>query len=395
MDQGINKYVKTKKKEFLNVANKNTSKEIKYDFILQADNNKLNNNLDIHLIALSYTGGNHYIRDDYSIHYDIDNNKYMNLSDYFINQESFKRIDDLVYYELKNNEKFKQDNLSEILIRRGISPNNSNYKHFLFKNNGLEISFPPEQISSWSSGEIKVLIPYEELNDLLKEKYRGKVENSKKETIIPKIRSLSQFKDKKLVAFTFDDGPNTKTTNLLLDNLDKYNAKVTFFVLGSRVDMHKEVLKRAYLEGNQIGSHTYNHKNLNLLDNDEIRKEIDNTNELIKEVIGVYPSILRPPYGNINKKVQKEVKMPSILWSVDTLDWKYRDREKVKKTILENVHDGDIILLHDLYKTSIEGALDAMEELYKEGYRFVTIQELAFLKDIELNNNIYNKFINN
>ena len=168
--------------------------------------------------------------------------------------------------------------------------------------------------------------------------------------------------------------------------MDKYDARVTFFVLGSRIDSHSDILKRAFLQGNQIGSHTYSHKNLLLINRDSVLREINYTNEKIKEVIGEYPKLIRPPYGNTSIEIKSLSNLSTILWNVDTLDWKYRDKNKVCEEILKSARDGSIILLHDLYQSSVEGALMAMEKLQKEGYAFVTISEMASLKNIELNN---------
>ena len=198
-------------------------------------------------------------------------------------------------------------------------------------------------------------------------------------------RDINKFKNKKLIAFTFDDGPNFETTNKLLDNLDKYNARVTFFVVGNRVKTYEDTLKRAYDMGNLIGSHTYNHKNLFELDDNQIVDEIKKTNNVIKEVTGSNTLYLRPPYGNTNKNIKNLANMYNILWDLDTEDWKYKDKNKIAKYIIDNAHDGGIILLHDLYETSIDGALLAMEELSKNGYAFVTIEEMATLKGITLN----------
>ena len=203
--------------------------------------------------------------------------------------------------------------------------------------------------------------------------------------MIPQIRDLTKYKDKKLIAFTFDDGPNTSTTNLLLDSLDQYDARVTFFVLGNRIDSNQEVLKKAFLQGNQIGSHTYNHKNLFVLKQEDILKEINDTNEKIKEVIGEYPTLIRPPYGNTNQKIKQLSNLYTILWDIGTLDWKYKNAEKICEEIIKNAYDGAIVLLHDIYESSVRGALMTMEQLSKEGYAFVNIEEMAALKNKDLN----------
>ena len=191
------------------------------------------------------------------------------------------------------------------------------------------------------------------------------------------------MKGKKLLAFTFDDGPSDGPTNKLLDNLDKYDARVTFFVLGSRVNTYSNTLKRAYEMGNQIGSHTYSHLNLFKLGDYDIMKEINSTNDAIESIIGIRPNKLRAPYGNTNAHIKELSNMYTILWDVDTEDWKYKDAEKIKENIVNHAHDGAIILLHDIYNTSVEGALLAMEEL-KDEYAFVTIDEMIELKGITL-----------
>lgn len=136
--------------------------------------------------------------------------------------------------------------------------------------------------------------------------------------------------------------------------------------------------------GNQIGSHTYNHKNLFKLNNEQMIEEIQTTNNEIKNIIGVEPTILRPPYGNVNSEIRNITNMYTILWDLDTEDWKDKNAERITQYILDNVHDGAIILLHDLYETSIDGTLKAMEILEQEDYAFVTIDEMVELKQIEM-----------
>ena len=150
------------------------------------------------------------------------------------------------------------------------------------------------------------------------------------------------------------------------------------------MDNNKDVLKRAYLQGNDIGSHTYNHRNLNLLSDEGIIDEIKKTNDKIKEVIGVSPTLLRPPYGNLTSHGKELANMHVILWNIDPLDWKYKNKNRVANEIIEHAHDGAIVLVHDIYKSSVDGALLAMEELEKEGYAFVTITEMAQLRGIDL-----------
>lgn len=379
-------YIDKQRQEFMNVIKESENIQIssKYDFNLNVTSSERNNITYVNILTYSYTGGAHYIRDDYSLYWDDDTKEFIDLKYFFKDEEAFKEMTNLAYYYVINLGQEENRNFDQLWVRRGTAPTIDNYRHFEFTDNGLEIMFPPYQVASWADGQINITVPYEDINKYLKEEYR---DSTKDETVVkevPDIRDLSQFKDKKLIAFTFDDGPSSNNTNLLLDNLDKYNARVTFFVLGSRVDSNKEVIKRAYLQGNDIGSHTYNHRNLNLLNDSEVISEVEKTNDKIKEIIGVKPTLLRPPYGNLTNHRKELVNMHTILWDIDPLDWKYKNKNRVADEIIEHAHDGAIILLHDIYKSSVEGALLAMEELEKQGYAFVTITEMAQLRGIDL-----------
>ena len=382
----VMEYIDGQKEEFMNVVKKSEDIEIssKYDFNLNVTSSERNGITYVNMLTYSYTGGAHYIRDDNSLYWDNETKEFIDLKYFFQDEESFKQMTNLAYYYVMKLGSDEDKNFDELLVKRGTAPTIDNYRHFKFTDSGLEIMFPPYQVASWADGEINITIPYEDINKYLKEQYR---DTTKDETVakeVPNIRDLEQFKDKKLIAFTFDDGPSTSNTNYLLDNLDKYNARVTFFVLGSRVDNNKDVLKRAYLQGNDIGSHTYNHRNLNLLSDEGIIDEVKRTNDKIKEVIGVSPTLLRPPYGNLTSHGKELANMHVILWNIDPLDWKYKDKNRVANEIIEHAHDGAIVLVHDIYKSSVDGALLAMEELEKEGYAFVTITEMAELRGIDL-----------
>lgn len=380
--QKIDEYVKKQKDDFLNnVKAVEDIEQPKYDFNLSVNVNDYKDITHVYMLTFAYTGGAHYTRDDTSLYYDNKTKEFVDLKYFFKDEESFKKLSSIAYYYVL---KLEDKTFDELWVKRGTDPTIDNYQHFNFKDEGLEILFPPYQIASWADGEIKITIPYEEINDLLKEEYRNTSKEEEVVSIIPEVRDLTKYQDKKLIAFTFDDGPSETNTNYLLDNLDKYDAKVTFFVLGSRVNSNKETIKRAYLEGNAIGSHTYNHRNLNLLSDVALMDEVKKTNEAIKEVIGTSPTLLRPPYGNLTDHGKELANMSIVLWNIDPLDWKYKDKNRVAQEIIEHAHDGAIVLVHDIYKSSVEGALLAMEELQKEGYAFVTINEMAQLRGIEL-----------
>ena len=179
----------------------------------------------------------------------------------------------------------------------------------------------------------------------------------------------------KLLAITFDDGPGKYTADLL-DGLGERGVHATFFVNGVNASGWPETLRRIVREGHQLANHTYNHKNLNTCSAKTVQAEIDAVQTLITAAGGDENAYIRAPYGNANKTVRSVVRAPLIYWSVDPEDWKYRDSETVRQNIEAGVFDGAIILVHDIHKTSVPGALAAIDELLDEGYEFVTVKDL-------------------
>ena len=189
--------------------------------------------------------------------------------------------------------------------------------------------------------------------------------------------------DKKAIALTFDDGPS-KQTRKILATLAEYDGRATFFTVGERLDDYSETLQMIYDSGCQIGMHTYSHANLRKLSKSEILDEINKTNDLIYKYTGEYSHLVRPPYGAVNDKVKATVEQPMINWSIDTRDWESRDANSVYNEIMNNVEDGDIILMHDLYASTAEAVSRVVPELVAQGYQLCTVDELFKLKGIEL-----------
>lgn len=192
--------------------------------------------------------------------------------------------------------------------------------------------------------------------------------------------------DEKVVALTFDDGPDETFTPQILDILKKYNIKATFFVVGEKVGYNKKLIKREIDEGHEIGNHTYTHINVSKNGYNKIKKEIVDTQGAIKSVTGIYPKLFRPPYRAISKdmcEIIRQNDMNIVLWSyVDARDWSNPGVSSIVKTIEDGVQNGCIILLHDYNKvrTSKSQTIEALEimipDLLKKGYKFVTVSEL-------------------
>ncbi len=189
--------------------------------------------------------------------------------------------------------------------------------------------------------------------------------------------------DKPMIAITYDDGPSVYTPHVL-DILKENNSVATFFVLGSRVYDNNDTLNRMLEEGSQIGNHSYNHKNLTKIGDEELYKQIKGTDDLVYIATGYTPSVIRPPYGSTNRELNQKISKPVIRWSIDTRDWENRNIEMINNNIFENVKDGDIILMHDIYDSTLEASRIAIPELINRGFQLVTIDELFEYRGAEL-----------
>lgn len=214
--------------------------------------------------------------------------------------------------------------------------------------------------------------------------YRVRVNGVSDATLVSKSASLYGIDPSKpMVALTYDDGPYDVVTNRILDVLEKNNARATFFIVGSRVSSYKSCLVRSVSLGCEIGNHTYNHTILTSVSPEKIKSEIESTNNAVKKITGVSPVVVRAPGGSVNSKVKSNVAYPLFNWSVDTLDWKNRNSSSVVSSIKNNVRDGSIVLMHDLYGSTATASEHVIPWLIKEGYQLVTVSELMAVKGID------------
>jgi len=188
----------------------------------------------------------------------------------------------------------------------------------------------------------------------------------------------------KLVALTFDDGPRRSTTTDLLDGLAARGVPATFFLIGEQIPGNEDLIQRMEAEGHQIGLHTYGHECLTALSPKDFAAQIDPIRQLLKDVLGRENFMLRPPYGMVDSGVRKRAGAPIILWSIDPEDWNDKDTARVADHVVSRAQDGDIILLHDIYPTSVEAALQIVDRLHAKGFLFVTVEELAQQRHVEL-----------
>lgn len=191
----------------------------------------------------------------------------------------------------------------------------------------------------------------------------------------------------KLIALTFDDGPSGSNTARLLDGLKARGAHCTFFLVGQMAERNPGLVKRAWQEGHEIASHTYDHPAMTSKTDDQIRRQLQSTDAILDKAIGQdFSYMLRPPYGDYNRRTLKASNTPCFFWSMDTYDWKTQNADSVYREFIKQARDGSIALLHDTHSTSVTAALRAIDTLQAQGYKFVTLSEMFMRRGISLEN---------
>ena len=210
----------------------------------------------------------------------------------------------------------------------------------------------------------------------------GLLWTAREETVLP-AGGAAELAETKYVALTFDDGPRPGTTDRLLDGLKERGARATFFLIGEDAAVHPELVQRMKEEGHQVGNHTWSHVRLDETARGAALSEVTRTDELLRSLLGEGDYWLRPPYGFVDKELMARIQVPLVKWSVDPRDWESRNTEKVVQAVLKDTKPNSIVLLHDIYDTSVDAALRVIDALKKEGYQFVTVEELLWLNGVE------------
>ncbi len=185
---------------------------------------------------------------------------------------------------------------------------------------------------------------------------------------------------KKLVALTFDDGPSGYTTPQLLDILREKNVPATFFELGSMMQNHPEIVLREIEEGHEVESHTMWHQDLASISLEDVIYDVEQAKEVYRNILGYEPRFIRPPYGSYDYKIEENAGVPLITWSVDSLDWKYKNTESILDYGRRYLEDGGIVLMHDIHQTTVNAIASYIDILRDEGFEFVTVAELISLR---------------
>ena len=269
-------------------------------------------------------------------------------------------------------------NLDEMITKETLS-------NFTITDDGNTLTWPIGQASLLPSayGELTIKVPTTAVAKYLQNSTAQKLANfpkppEPKPEPKPAPTAPTPANPGKVIALTFDDGPGPYTAQLL-DILDQYGAKATFFLIGSKVSSQANVVRSIQARGHQLGNHSWSHPELPKLPVDQIASEIDRTNDAIKQATGVTPTVMRPPYGAVNSAVLEQLRlrgMSSILWSVDTRDWADRNSDIVCSRAVAGAHPGAVILMHDIHQTSVNAVPCILSALKQQGYSFVTVQGL-------------------
>ncbi|MFD1549820.1 polysaccharide deacetylase family protein [Levilactobacillus fuyuanensis] len=210
----------------------------------------------------------------------------------------------------------------------------------------------------------QITIPYTQL--------KGKVLNH----YLPKTNRTKAIKTTKMVALTFDDGPDKTLTPRLLKTLKKYKVHATFFETGQNVSRYPQISRAVLAGGNELGNHSWNHPDFNSIGTAKTVSQITRTNRAIYQATGTLPQYVRPPYGNVTAAEGRAVEQPVIRWSVDSRDWAYLNKNKDINEVMKDTRGGDIILMHDIHSQSVAAAPTIIKRLKAKGYKLVTVSQL-------------------
>ncbi len=366
LDNVIGEYVKSVydgfKVEYENYYDLNDSKELNIDYRYFQSDNYTN------VILYTYVNTSKKINEIKTIIYDNNSNKIVKLSD-IITKKELSRLVPIIKQDLIK--KYK-DCIILDLIDSEITDDFNNYNHFTVNKNILEIYFEPYKITNQSCNIVNISVP-------LSTSYTDTKETNHTFNYEPVNRIVDP--SSKVVALTFDDGPS-KYTKEIIDILNKNDVEATFFILGNKANIYSDTLKYMVSSGNEIGNHSYNHKWLTRLSNEELKEQIEKTQDIIFNITNTYPILLRPTYGSLNNKIRNNTDLTIVLWDVDSNDWKIKNYKTILNNVLRDTDDMDIILFHDTYKRTVKVINELVPKLKSEGYQFVTVSELYEIKKI-------------
>ena len=284
--------------------------------------------------------------------------------------ESLKTLATHIQSEITKNPTNEGQILEQPLARLTEADWNT-FKRFALKEESLVVYFNEGDVTHKKAGIPSVEMSLSFINPLLASDFQ--IEMEAEETILPK---KNWDPSKNYIALTFDDGPHPQVTTQILQLLEKYNAKATFFMLGSRIQFYPTIVKDVQTAGHEIGNHTWTHPVLTKLSAAEIQKEFESTEQALVNTIGQNSTVFRPPYGAINDSVRALIPRQTVNWTIDTLDWKHRDPNQLLPMVKSSLHNNAIVLMHDIHQSTADGLEPVLQYLQNEGYEFLTVSEI-------------------
>lgn len=270
---------------------------------------------------------------------------------------------------LLKSDELLQDILIEEKANAATEPVWALFDKFSIYNDELYIYFDEGSVAKKESGLVKISVSMSFLNPLLAEDFQLEMVE-----VATPVETVDY--NRKLVALTFDDGPHPEVTPKILEHLDRYNAKATFFMLGNRIQYYPEIAKDVLARGHEIGNHTWSHPILPKLTNEQVMSEFNTTEQVLVNATGQESTVFRPPYGSTNDTINTMIPREVVIWSIDTLDWKHRNANTLLANVQQQMHNHAIILMHDIHHSTADGVAMVLDHLSKEGYEFVTVSEI-------------------
>lgn len=350
--------------------------------------------------------------------YDRKAGKRLGIADLFKSDSAYlQKLSELSREELdKKFDKSYYDNgtFRDAMMQATI-PQVGNFNDFVLSDQALTIIFEPGYVTPEAEGVVTVDLSTDKLYDLFTQtiideflpnlKAQREAEEKQAEAAaaarknaqnqVGANRENIDCTKMKCIAITYDDGPDSPEGTKLLDDLKARNAVTTFCMVGNRVAANQAELKRVVDEKNEICNHSWDHADLTKLSESAVAAEIQNTNQAIFNASGLYPKVMRPPYGAIDSRTAAQINMPLAMWSVDTLDWKDRNPDIVYQRAIAGAKPGAIILMHEIHDTTIQAAPRIIDELQRQGYVLVTISELFGITKDNIGNFTNKKLFHN
>jgi len=367
LDKEIEKYINNTYKNF--TKNKNnfnsldTLDELNIDYTFYKNKN---------IISITIFKEENKNKEITTYNYDYKKNKFITIDEFVDSGLIYLKSNTILFNRYGN------------IININKIKENLNNKLFSIDNEYLYLYYPIDSITDSYNEIIIIDIPLKDLNIKSEITKKTSTDDINNKIDIEKVNKIIDT-NSKIVALTFDDGPSIYTKEII-EILKENDVVATFFILGNKVELYKDTLKLSLEYGNEIGNHTYNHKWLTKLNDTEIKKQIEDTQNIIKNNLGVIPKLFRPSYGSINKRVRKDINLDIVLWNIDTMDWKYKNIDKIVDRAVKNTKDGDIILMHETYKRTKDSLEKIISILKDKDFSFVTISELKEIQSLRKQN---------